>query len=176
MVDFNKISEFFKNFSIPQNMLDRGQIVLNNFMKPIKTLFDQMCVPKEPWSDEQIEFLLKTLSNMDTDKDSNAARVGEREARIVSKLHLQTSAGFCHGVGRSGFLTAPQPKAPGGSIMYEISNYLARDILRSYGLPNIKEAIVVPLCTGMSLSLTLGALRPDGDEKYSSSKKTVLIP
>lgn len=60
--------------------------------------------------------------------------------------------------------------------MYEISNYLARDILRSYGLPNIKEAIVVPLCTGMSLSLTLGALRPDGDKKYSSRKKTVLIP
>lgn len=157
-------------------MLDRGQIVLNNFMKPIKTLFEQKSVPKEPWSDEQIEFLLRTLSNMDTDKDSNAARVGEREARIASKLHLQTSAGFCHGVGRSGFLTAPQPKAPGGSIMYEISNYLARDILRSYGLPNIKEAIVVPLCTGMSLSLTLGALRPDGDKKYSSRKKTVLIP
>ncbi len=176
MVDFNKISEFFQNSSIPQNMLDRGQIVLNNFMKPIKTLFEQKSVPKEPWSDEQIEFLLRTLSNMDTDKDSNAARVGEREARIASKLHLQTSAGFCHGVGRSGFLTAPQPKAPGGSIMYEISNYLARDILRSYGLPNIKEAIVVPLCTGMSLSLTLGALRPDGDKKYSSRKKTVLIP
>jgi len=176
VVDFNKISEFFQNSSIPQNMLDRGQIVLNNFMKPIKTLFEQKSVPKEPWSDEQIEFLLRTLSNMDTDKDSNAARVGEREARIASKLHLQTSAGFCHGVGRSGFLTAPQPKAPGGSIMYEISNYLARDILRCYGLPNIKEAIVVPLCTGMSLSLTLGALRPDGDEKYSSSKKTVLIP
>ncbi len=176
MVDFNKISEFFQNSSIPQNMLDRGQIVLNNFMKPIKTLFEQKSVPKEPWNDEQIEFLLRTLSNMDTDKDSNAARVGEREARIASKLHLQTSAGFCHGVGRSGFLTAPQPKAPGGSIMYEISNYLARDILRSYGLPNIKEAIVVPLCTGMSLSLTLGALRPDGGENYSSSKKTVLIP
>ncbi|MFW9879832.1 MAG: O-phosphoseryl-tRNA(Sec) selenium transferase [Candidatus Thorarchaeota archaeon] len=176
MVDFNKISEFFQNSTIPQNMLDRGQLVLNNFMKPIKTLFEQKSVPKEPWSDDQIEFLLQTLSNMDTDKDSNAARVGEREARIASKLHLQTSAGFCHGVGRSGYLTAPQPKAPGGSIMYEISNYLARDILRNSGLPNIKEAIVVPLCTGMSLSLTLGALRPDEDEKYSNGKRTVLIP
>ena len=83
---------------------------------------------------------------MDTDKDKNAARVGEREARIISNLQLETSAGFCHGVGQSGFLTAPQPKAPGGSILYEISNYLARDILRNFGLPNIKEAIVVPLC------------------------------
>lgn len=176
MVDFNRIIDFFENMKIPENMLNRGQLVLNEFLNPIKILFEQRSVPKEPWTDDQIEFLLQTLSNMDTDKDRDAARVGEREARIASKLQLKTSAGFCHGVGRSGFLTAPQPKAPGGSIMYELSNYLARDILRNSGLPNIKEAIVVPLCTGMSLSLTLGALRPDGDEKYSSSKKTVLIP
>ncbi|MFX1427953.1 MAG: O-phosphoseryl-tRNA(Sec) selenium transferase [Promethearchaeota archaeon] len=175
MVDFNKISEFFKNTPIPQNMLDRGQIVLNNFMKPIKTLFEQRSVPQNPWSDEQIEFLLRALSNMDTDKDSDAARVGEREARIASKLHLKTSSGFCHGVGRSGFLTAPQPKAPGGSIMYEISNYLARDILKNFGLPNVKEAIVVPLCTGMSLSLVLGALRPV-EKNIINIKRTVLVP
>ncbi|MHA2035270.1 MAG: O-phosphoseryl-tRNA(Sec) selenium transferase [Promethearchaeota archaeon] len=176
MVNFDKISEYFKNSPIPQNMLDRGQIVFNNFLKPIKTLFEQKNVPKEPWSDEQIEFLLLTLSNMDTDKDKNAARVGEREARIASNLHLKTSAGFCHGVGRSGFLTAPQPKAPGGSIMYEISNYLARDILRNFGLPNVKKAIVTPLCTGMSLSLTLGALRPKNDKNNTNIKNTVLVP
>ena len=92
--------EFFKNSSIPENMLNRGQLVLNNFLKPIKILFEQKSVPKEPWSLDQIEFLLTTLSNMDTDKDDKAARVGEREARIASKLHLKTSAGFCHGIGR----------------------------------------------------------------------------
>jgi O-phospho-L-seryl-tRNASec:L-selenocysteinyl-tRNA synthase len=176
VVDFNKISEYFDNSSIPQNMLERGQIVLNNFLKPIKILFEQRSVPVEPWSKEQIEFLLLTLSNMDTDKDRNAARVGEREARIASNLHLKTSAGFCHGIGRSGFLTAPQPKAPGGSIMYEISNYLARDILRKLGLPNIKDSIVVPLCTGMSLSLILGALKPDWEKDELKNKKTVLLP
>ncbi|MFW9899567.1 MAG: O-phosphoseryl-tRNA(Sec) selenium transferase [Candidatus Thorarchaeota archaeon] len=172
MFDFNKINEFFKNSPIPQNMLNRGQIVLDNFLKPIKILFEQKNVPKEPWSDEQIEFLLQALSNMDTDKDTNAARVGEREARIASKLHLKTSAGFCHGVGRSGFLTAPQPKAPGGSIMYEISNFLARNFLKNFGLPNIKDAIVVPLATGMSLTLCLGALRLD----IESNKNTILVP
>jgi O-phospho-L-seryl-tRNASec:L-selenocysteinyl-tRNA synthase len=142
----------------------------------MKILFEQRCVPIEPWKDEQIEFLLKTLSNMDTDKDINAARVGEREARIASKLHLETSSGFCHGVGRSGFLTAAQPKAPGGSIMYELSNYLARDILRNNGLTNIKEAIVVPLCTGMSLSLTLGALKPNQVKGNFKTKRKVLVP
>ena len=176
MVDFNKISEFFKNSTIPQNMLNRGQLVFNNFTKPIRTLFEQKNVPTEPWSDEQIEYFLQILSNMDTDKDKIAAKVGEREARIASKLHLKTSAGFCHGIGRSGFLTAPQPKAPGGSIMYEISNYLARNILKNFGLPNIKEAIVVPLCTGMSLSLCLGAFRPKNDENNLITKRTILVP
>ncbi|MHA1467189.1 MAG: O-phosphoseryl-tRNA(Sec) selenium transferase, partial [Promethearchaeota archaeon] len=137
MVDFNNIIEYFKNSSIPENMLNRGQLVLNTFLKPIKILFEQKSVPKVPWSDEQITFLLQILSNMDTDKDPQASRVGEREARIASKLHLKISGGFCHGIGRSGFLTAPQPKAPGGSIMYEISNYLARNFLKNFGLPNI---------------------------------------
>ena len=176
MVDFNKIIDFFESVNIPKNMLNRGQLVLNEFLNPLKILFEQRSVPNKPWIDEQIEFLLQTLSNMDTDKDTNAARVGEREGRIASKLHLRTSAGFCHGVGRSGFLTAPQPKAPGGSIMYELSNYLARDILRNFGLSNIKEAIVVPLCTGMSLSLALSALKPNISEKKLNYKRTVLLP
>ncbi|MFW9999430.1 MAG: O-phosphoseryl-tRNA(Sec) selenium transferase [Candidatus Hermodarchaeota archaeon] len=176
MVDFNKIIKFFESSNIPENMLNRGQLVLNEFLNPIKVLFEQRSVPNKPWSDEQIEFLLQTLSHMDTDKDSNAARVGEREARIASKLHLRTSSGFCHGVGRSGFLTAPQPKAPGASIMYTLSNYLACNILRNTGLPNIKDAIVVPICTGMSLSLTLSALKSDPSKANLNHKQTVLVP
>lgn len=157
-------------------MLNRGQLILNNFLKPIKNLFEQKNVPQKAWSNDQIEFLLKTLSNMDTDKDDKASRVGEREARITSDLHLLTSSGFCHGIGRSGFLTAPQPKAPGGSIMYELSNYLALNFLKKFGLPNINKAIVVPLCTGMSLALCLGALKPDWNNDQLLNKRTVLVP
>jgi len=113
---------------------------------------------------------------MDTDKDGGAARVGEREARIASKIQLKTSGGFNHGVGRSGFLTAPQPKAPGASIMYELSNYLARNFLKNFGLPNIDKAIVVPLATGMSVALTLGALKPDWNDESLANKRTVLVP
>ncbi len=176
MFDFNKIIDYFKSTSIPQNMLDRGQLVLNNFLKPMKTLFEQRIVPQKSWSEEQIEFLLQMLSNMDTDKDDKASRVGEREARIASSLHLKTSSGFCHGIGRSGFLTAPQPKAPGGSIMYELSNYLALNFLRKFGMSNIKKAIVVPQCTGMSLALCLGALRPNWNDKKLINKRTVIVP
>jgi len=176
VVDFSKIIDYFKSTPIPQNMLNRGQLVFNNFLKPLQNLFEQKNVPQKAWTDEQIEFLLKTLSNMDTDKDDKASRVGEREARVASGLHLKTSAGFCHGIGRSGFLTAPQPKAPGGSIMYELSNYLALNFLKKFGLPNIKKAIVVPLCTGMSLALCLGALRPEWNSDQMRNKRTVLVP
>lgn len=176
MVDLNDLIEYFKNTSIPQNMLNRGQLVLNNFLHPIKVLFEQKSVPIKPWNDDQIEFLLQILSHMDTDKDDKSARVGEREARIASNLHLKTSAGFCHGVGRSGFLTAPQPKAPGGSILYETTNYLARDFLKKFGLPNINKAIVLPLCTGMSLALTLAALKPDWNNDDLIHKRAVIIP
>jgi len=176
LVDFSKFIEYFKSTPISENMLNRGQLVLNNFLKPIQNLFEQKNVPQNAWSDDQIEFLLKTLSNMDTDKDDKASRVGEREARIASRLHLETSAGFCHGIGRSGFLTAPQPKAPGGSIMYELSNYLALNFLKKFGLPNAKKAIVVPLCTGMSLALCLGALKPDWNNPNLINKRTVIVP
>lgn len=176
MVDLGKITEYFKHSKIPKNMLNRGQLVLNEFLKPIKILFEQKALPEEPWNQEQISYLLKTLSSMDTDKDDNAARVGEREARIASKINLKLSAGFCHGIGRSGFLTAPQPKAPGGSIMYDTSNYIARDFLRKFGLPNIKKAIVVPIATGMSLALCLSAFRPDWSDKNLAHKRKILVP
>jgi O-phospho-L-seryl-tRNASec:L-selenocysteinyl-tRNA synthase len=176
LVDFDNIIRYFENTPIPQNMLNRGNLVLNNFLDPMRILFEQKSMPMDPWSEEQITFFLQMLSNMDTDKDNKASRVGEREARIASRLHMLTSSGFCHGVGRSGFLTAPQPKAPGGSIMYEISNYLARDFLRKFGLPNIQKAIVTPLCTGMSLALCLGALKPDWNKEEFLRKRKVLVP
>jgi len=176
LVDFSNIIDYFTNSDIPLNMLKRGQLGLNNFLNPLKILFEQKAVPQKPWGDGQIEYFLHGLSYMDTDKDDKASRVGEREARIASELHLKTSSGFCHGVGRSGFLTAPQPKAPGASIMYELANYLARDFLRKFGLPNIKKAIVVPLCTGMTLALTLAALRPDWNDETLLKKRNVILP
>ncbi|MFX1466385.1 MAG: O-phosphoseryl-tRNA(Sec) selenium transferase [Promethearchaeota archaeon] len=145
---------------IPEHMLDRGLIVLEEvLLKPIKRLFEQRKLPKQGWSDETIRFLLKILSAMDTDKDPKAARIGEREARIASPLVSELAAGFNHGIGRSGVLIAPQPKATGASLMYQIANLLAEDVLKKFGLENIKRAYVIPLATGMSIALTLKVAR-----------------
>jgi len=176
LVDLNKIIDYFKESKIPESILNRGRIVLKDYITPIKVLLEQKGVPDNPWNDEKIEFFLNILSQMDTDKDEKAAKVGEREARIASSIQLKLSAGFCHGIGRSGSLNAPQPKASGSSILYEITNYLARDIMRKFGLPNIKAAIIVPVATGMALALVLSAFKPNLENKDTSNKRKVLIP
>ena len=146
-------------FTIPKSMLERGLIVLSTELKPMKTLFEQRRVPEEGWKDNLIERLLDLLSTMDSDKDSKAANVGEREGRVASPLVSKLAAGFHHGVGRSGQLVAPQPKAAGGSLMYYFANRLATDAMKRFGVPNIKKAYVIPMATGMTIGLALSVAR-----------------
>ncbi|MCS7114381.1 MAG: O-phosphoseryl-tRNA(Sec) selenium transferase [Candidatus Bathyarchaeota archaeon] len=145
--------------SIPDNMIQRGLTVFKERYKPLKILLEQRKVPEEGLSDDVIKNFVFFLSSLDTDKDPKASRVGEREAKVVSELLSEFSGGFNHGVGRSGDLISPQPKAPGGSLLYYIANKLALDALRNFGLPNIESAIVLPVATGMALALALSVVR-----------------
>ncbi len=144
---------------IPEPMLKRGVIVKEELLRPIKFLFEQRRVPEKGWSDHVTDSLLQLLSSMDTDKDPQAARIGEREGRVASALVARLGYGFNHGIGRSGDLTAPQPKAPGSSIAYQLANLLATDALKRLGLPNITQAFVAPVSTGLATALCLSALR-----------------
>ena len=154
MLPFDKLKD-----AIPQSILDRGLTVLGTESKPIKLLFEQRRIPEEGWKDSQIEALLNLLSTMDSDKDSKAAHVGEREGRVASPAVSKLSSGFHHGVGRSGNLTEAQPKATGGSLMYFFANKLSNDAMKRFGVPNIKKAVVFPMATGMTLALVLCAVR-----------------
>ncbi len=154
VLPFDKLKD-----TIPKSMLDRGMTVLCTETKPIKLLFEQRRIPEQGWKDSQIELLLNLLSAMDTDKDSKAACLGEREGRVASPAVSRLAFGFHHGVGRSGDLAEAQPKAAGGSIMYYFANKLATDAIKRFGAPNIKRAMVFPLATGMTISLALYAAR-----------------
>jgi len=154
MLPFDKLKD-----TIPKNILDRGLIVLGTEFKPIKLLFEQRRVPEKGWKDSQIEELLNLLSAMDSDKDRNAVFLGEREGRVASPAVSKLASGFHHGIGRSGDLTEPQPKAAGGSLMYYFANKLATDTMKRFGAPNIKKAVVFPVATGMTLALALCAAR-----------------
>jgi O-phospho-L-seryl-tRNASec:L-selenocysteinyl-tRNA synthase len=154
MLPFDKLKD-----TIPKSILDRGLTVLGTESEPIKLLFEQRRMPQEGWKDSQIEALLNLLAAMDSDKDSKAAFLGEREGRVACPAVSKLAAGFHHGVGRSGELTEAQPKAAGASLMYYFANKLATDALKRFGASNIKKAVVFPVATGMTLALALCAAR-----------------
>lgn len=145
--------------SMPNSMIKRGLTVFKEKYKPLKILLEQRKVPEEGLPEDLIKTFIIFLSSFDTDKDPRVSRVGEREARVTSALLSEFSGGFNHGVGRSGDLIAPQPKAPGSSLLYYLANKLAFDALRNFGLPNIENAIVLPVATGMALALALTVAR-----------------
>jgi len=145
--------------TIPESMARRGRTTIDALMAPIRDVLNRRVFPEKSMTDSQLELLIQILSSMDTDKDPEAARVGEREARIASPFIGTLSAGFNHGIGRSGQLDAPQPKAAGASLMQQIANTIALDAIRKLGLSNVKAGIVTPLSTGMTLGLVLSALR-----------------
>ncbi len=156
--------------TIPESMLKHGLVVLRAKLKPIEVLLEQRRVPEQGWDDEVIDFLLRVFSLLDTDKDPESARIGEREARVASPLVSELAHGFCHGIGRSGNVIAPQPKAAGGSLMYFFANRLALDMLQRLGAPNLRSAAVVPVATGMALGLSVGAARD------MTNKREVVYP
>jgi O-phospho-L-seryl-tRNASec:L-selenocysteinyl-tRNA synthase len=148
---------------IPSNMEKRGELTLKENLGIIEEIFNQRKIPKEGLDDDKIRLLLKILSLMDTDKDPKVIQIGEREARISSKIQNELVGGFCHGIGRSGNLIDAQPKAPGASIMYALTNKILESFLKNLGLK--VNVIATPVATGMSLALCLSAAR----KKYHSN-------
>jgi O-phospho-L-seryl-tRNASec:L-selenocysteinyl-tRNA synthase len=145
--------------TIPDSMLRRGRTTIDSLLGPVKDVLNRRLFPEKALTDLQLEMMFQLLSSLDTDKDPEAARVGEREARVASPYVARLSAGFNHGIGRSGKLAAPQPKAPGASQMQQVANNVALDAIRKLGLSNVKGGLVTPLSTGMTIALVLGAFR-----------------
>nr|MDO8100372.1 O-phosphoseryl-tRNA(Sec) selenium transferase [Candidatus Njordarchaeota archaeon] len=167
----DKLEDYLEGL-LPRNMLSRSSVTFGAQLNLIRDLFKQRKVPESGWPDNTIAFLLKLLSMMDTDKDPKGVKIGEREARVASPIISDLASGFCHGVGRSGSLIAPQPKAPGASALYELANRCALDAIKRFGLPNVKSAFVSPMATGMSLALALAVAR----DSSGTERKTVVFP
>ncbi|TFG17187.1 MAG: O-phosphoseryl-tRNA(Sec) selenium transferase [Promethearchaeota archaeon] len=174
MLDRNKILEMLDKFSIPSNMIQRGMVGLQSFVKPMEIVLTQKKPPEIGWSDTQIRFFLEFLANLDSNHDPEAMQIGEREARISTPLLHEYTAGFIHGVGRSGNLKAPQPKAVGGSILNSLSDSFALYTLKKTGMKTLKGAMVVPMGTGMSIMLAIrGIMHQFPDMK---SKTQLIFP
>ena len=125
----------------------------------VRLLLSQRRLPPTPWDEPTIEWFLAQLSVMDSNNFTGSVGVGEREGRIGCGLVRRRNYGFGHGVGRSGDIEATQPKAGGSSLLYKLANRLALHAVQSCGITRAASALVLPLATGMSLSLVLSTLK-----------------
>eukprot|EP00210_Caulerpa_lentillifera_P009074 g8659.t1 len=148
---------------ISKSYIEQGNQQLTKRRKLIKSLLSERRLPQQGWDDLMIEFLLQSLASMDSNNFLSKAGVGEREGRVCSELVSRRHFGMAHGIGRSGDISAEQPKAAGSSLMAKLAALLAQDALSIAGLKDLGPVLVLPLATGMALTMTLLAakqLRP----------------
>ena len=134
-----------------------GQSIHNRENK-ISHLLEQGKIPEEGWDDITIELLLDQLAMMDSNNFPGNCGVGEREGRVYSSLVAQRHYRLSHGIGRSGDITAIQPKAASSSVM-KLTNMLIKDAIKLAGVSSVASAFVVPMATGMTLTLAMLTFR-----------------
>ncbi|NXU58714.1 SPCS transferase, partial [Turnix velox] len=144
--------------------------------------------PEDGWDESTIELFLHELAVMDSNNFLGNCGVGEREGRVASELVARRHYRLIHGIGRSGDISAVQPKAAGSSLLNKLTNSVVLDVLKlsgrykyenifhlwvrvmnsvclflTYflcaGVQTVTNCFVVPMATGMSLTLCFLTLR-----------------
>ncbi|XP_069487968.1 O-phosphoseryl-tRNA(Sec) selenium transferase isoform X2 [Ambystoma mexicanum] len=105
----------------------------------IRVFIEQGKCPEDGWDESTIELFLNELAILDSNNFLGNCGVGEREGRVASGLVARRHYRLIHGIGRSGDIAAIQPKAA--------------------GVRSVTSCFVVPLATGMSLTLCFLTLR-----------------
>lgn len=65
----------------------------------------------------------RAINKKTKDKNDKIKLINTNEAQIR----------FSHGIGRSGEITEPQPKAAGASLIARLTNYMVVDVMRIAG-------------------------------------------
>uniref|UniRef100_A0A2K6GTI3 O-phosphoseryl-tRNA(Sec) selenium transferase n=2 Tax=Propithecus coquereli TaxID=379532 RepID=A0A2K6GTI3_PROCO len=125
----------------------------------IRLLLEKGKCPEDGWDESTLELFLHELAIMDSNNFLGNCGVGEREGRVASSLVARRHYRFIHGIGRSGDIAAVQPKAAGSSLLNKITNSLVLDIIKLAGVHTVANCFVVPMATGMSLTLCFLTLR-----------------
>nr|XP_022338126.1 O-phosphoseryl-tRNA(Sec) selenium transferase-like isoform X2 [Crassostrea virginica]XP_022338127.1 O-phosphoseryl-tRNA(Sec) selenium transferase-like isoform X2 [Crassostrea virginica]XP_022338128.1 O-phosphoseryl-tRNA(Sec) selenium transferase-like isoform X2 [Crassostrea virginica] len=143
---------------VPKSYVQQGQNAKSIHQNQIRHLLEQRRIPEDGWDDQTIELFLSELAIMDSNNFPDNCGVGEREARIYSSLVSRRHFRLGHGIGRSGEITAVQPKAAGSSLIMTLTNSLALHAIRLSGI-QASSCFVVPMATGMSVALSLLSLK-----------------
>uniref|UniRef100_A0ACB8E6T0 Uncharacterized protein n=1 Tax=Sphaerodactylus townsendi TaxID=933632 RepID=A0ACB8E6T0_9SAUR len=125
----------------------------------LRTLLEQGKCPGDGWDESTVELFLHELAVMDSNNFLGNCGVGEREGRVASGLVARRHYRLIHGIGRSGDVSAIQPKAAGSSLLNKLTNSVVLDIIRLAGVKTASSCFVVPMATGMSLTLCFLTLR-----------------
>ena len=95
---------------------------------------------------------------------------GEREGRVLSSLVSSRHYGFSHGIGRSGDLTAQQPKAIGSSLLQRLTTALTQHALQLAGLTSATDCLLMPVATGMTVTVALMALQRERESRSEADQ------
>ena len=139
--------------------INQGSQATARRSKLVTSLLSERRLPKDGWDDHSIESFLSEAAMMDSNNFLDNVGVGEREARVYSPLVARRHWNLAHGIGRSGDVAAEQPKAAGSSLLNKLTNLLVADAMRIAGLEAMGPALVLPLATGMTLTLVLLAVK-----------------
>ena len=112
----------------------QGRASLASREKILSRLVSNRRLLPEGLPDQAVTHLLTTLATMDSNNFLDNVGVGEREGRVFSSIVGRRCFGMTHGIGRSGDVTAEQPKACGSSAAHALCGALARDALRLAGM------------------------------------------
>lgn len=137
----------------------QGQQALAARRRLTTALLSTRRLPPAGWDEQACEALLRDCAAMDSNNALANVGVGEREGRVACPLVARRHFFLAHGMGRSGNLVAEQPKAPGSTLVARLANLAANDALRLAGLPPGGTSTLLPVATGMALTLCFLALR-----------------
>ncbi|XP_035671744.1 O-phosphoseryl-tRNA(Sec) selenium transferase-like [Branchiostoma floridae] len=151
-------------FGLAERLVDRTYVqqalqAKQALTNQIRALLEHRKWPEEGWDEATIELLLHELALMDSNNFPGNCGVGEREARVASGLVDRRHFRLGHGIGRSGDISAIQPKAAGSSLLNRLANIFALDVIKLAGVRAAAACVLVPMATGMSIVLCLLTLR-----------------
>ncbi|XP_017143244.1 O-phosphoseryl-tRNA(Sec) selenium transferase [Drosophila miranda] len=154
----------FDNINVPQKLVpdnywQLGLAAQRPKKRGFKELLEKRKLPANGWPDEHIEELVHQIASLDSNNFPHKVGLGEREARITCRLVSRRHYNFGHGIGRSGDLLEAQPKAAGSTLLAHLTNALILDLMQGLGLPSCRGCFLVPMCTGMTITLCLQSLR-----------------
>ena len=90
-------------------------------------------------NEAEIKLILAEIALSDSNNFSGKVGVGEREGRVFSRLVADRHFELSHGIGRSGNIRDPQPKAAGSSVLARLTDALLLNAVKVAGVKVMKE-------------------------------------